>query len=418
MLPDGTVTRPWLTIWYDLRTGLIWGWYLSLAPSSNTAGLAYANGVQNFGAQPFSRPDEGYYSYILTDRGRDYRSHNWDGKEIAVHKEAMCPDGGFELLLVQHRVGIVEELELKHLLTRGKNPKENPVERVHRVISEWEQNTFDEYCGRDPRSRPERWRHLYAQHQQFKKGKRGASPFMGFDYYREASADFIVRYNSSGHERLTLGGARVIPLEEYSRLYTTRYEISPETLSLLLMKAEKRRVRKNGVQCFRKDWFYYHEAMSMFKGRDVEVRFSDDDYSRVFVILPNLKLCEAELITPTSLINPDRRTLKVVKQARAFERSVIKDFNLIAQSNIRGESLEDRVARQIELSEAVTTEPPDRAGTPARAPVHKLTRMDQRKLPPRRDVKQVTAADVARTEADSSIFSVNRRAGIAGVEDE
>lgn len=265
-LPDGTITRPWLTSWYDLRTGLIWGWHLSLAPSSHTAGLAYANGVQTFGAQPFSRPEEGFYSYILTDRGRDYRSHRWDGKEVAVHKEAMRPDGGLELLLVQHRVGIVDELDLKHLLTRGRNPKENPVERVHRVISKWEQNMFREYCGRDTKSRPERWRQLYYQHRQFKKGNRDASPFMSFDQYREALARFIDRYNSSEHERLVLGGARVIPLEEYRRLYTTRYEISSETLSLLLMKPGKRRVRKNGVQCFRKDWFYYHESMSMFKG--------------------------------------------------------------------------------------------------------------------------------------------------------
>jgi hypothetical protein len=417
-LPDRTIARPWLTAWYDLRTGLIWGWYLSLAPSANTAGLAYANGVQSFGAQPFSRPDEGFYSYILTDRGRDYRSHNWDGKEIAVHKEAMRPDGGLELLLVQYRVGIVEELNLKHLLTRGKNPKENPVERVHRVISEWEQNTFDEYCGRDPKSKPERWRQFYAQHQQFKKGKRDASPFISFDQYREAIADFIARYNSSEHERLTLGGARITPLDEYSRLYTTRYEISSETLSLLLMKAEKRRVRKNGIQCFRKDWFYYHEAMSMFKGQDVEVRFSNDDYGRVFVILPNLKICEAELLTPTSLINPNKRTLKAVKQARAFERNVINDFNFIAQSNIRGESPEDRVARQIVADEAVDIKQRDRASPTARAIVHKLTRIDHCMPPARRDVTQVTAAEVARAEADTSIFTVSSHDRIMGVDDE
>lgn len=415
-LPDGTIRRPWLTLWYDLRTGLIWGWYLSLSPSSQTAGLAYASGVQNFGAQPFSRPESGFYSYVLTDRGRDYKSHNWDGREIEVHKEAMSLDGGFELLLVNYRVGIVEEFDLKHLLTRGRNPKQNPVERVHRDISEWEKNTFEEYCGSSAKDRPERWRRLYERHQQFRKGKRDTSPYMSLDQYRQALAGFIIKYNSSSHERRTLGGGTCTPIEEFRLLYTTRYEISEETLSLLVMKAEKRRVRKNGVQCFQKNWFYYHESMSAFKGTDVEVRFSDDDYSRVFVILPNHKVCQAELITPTSLINPDKRTINTVRRARAFERGVIKDFTFIAQSNIRGESVEDRVARQLdsnvaEESEAVSVESPNTTSV-----VHKITRLDGRMIKERRD--DVTVDGVAHTDADDSIFVTPKRQHRFGLEDE
>jgi hypothetical protein len=63
---------------------------------------------------------------------------------------------------------------------------------------------------------------------------------MSFETYRERLADFITKYNSSTHTRTTLGSRKVIPVEEYKRLYTTRYEIDRDTLALLLMKSERR----------------------------------------------------------------------------------------------------------------------------------------------------------------------------------
>jgi hypothetical protein len=300
LLDDGSLARPWLTLWQDLRTGLIWGWHLDLTPSSVTAGLAYADGVMNFGAQPLSRPEQNFFPYVYTDRGRDYRSHHWDGRVIAVHREAMrLEGGGLELLRVERRVGVLDDLTVRHLLARGRNPKEKPVERVFRDLSDWEQNTFAEFCGRDARGRPDAWRQMYALHEQSVRGERPSSPFMRFGQYREELAGFITHYNATAHERPTLGGALIVPLEEYRRLYTTRYEIAHEALALLLMKAEKRVIRKNGVQCFQRHWFYWHERMSVYKGQAVEVRYSDSDYGRVWVVLPGGEMCEAALVTPT-----------------------------------------------------------------------------------------------------------------------
>src|ERR1044072_7744772 len=347
-LPKGKVGRPWLSVWYDLRTGLIWGWHLSLEPSSHTAAQAYANGVKTFGAQPTSRPKDGFYSYIYTDQGRDYKSRNWDGKVLKVHKAAMTLNEGMQMLRVERRVGIADDLNIKHLLARGYNAREKAVERLFRVISEWEQNTFEEYCGRDAKSRPDRWRELYAQHNRRTKGKHSPSPFISFEQYRKRLAEFIREYNNSPHERATVGDEPMIPIEEYRRLYTTKYQISTKTLALLLMKVAQKTVGKDGVQCFRKNWFYNHEAMAEFKGQKVEVRYSEDDYKRVFVILPNSNICEAELITPTSIINPNQQTLKAVKQMQAHERAIERDFQLIKQSHNRGETLEDRTARLLE----------------------------------------------------------------------
>jgi hypothetical protein len=381
---------------------------VGLVPSSYAAGLAYADGVTNYGAQPPSHPDKGFSSFIYTDLGRTYKSHNWDGKVITVHGETMRPEGGFELLLVQRHVGIVDELDIKHLFARGYNAKEKPIEEVHNVFSYWEQNTFAEYCGRSPKERPEKWHRLFQQHARFLQGKCAASPFIPFEEYREALSKRIVKFNTSVHTRITLGGRKVIPVEEFQRLYTTRYEITQETLALLLMKAEKRKIRKNGIQMFRPDWSYYHERMSLFKGMNVEVRYKDDDYSQVWVVLPNKEICEAQLITPTSILNPNKQTLKTVSKAHAHERKLMQEFQFITQSKIRGETVEERVVQALGTDDAI--EDANDIKEEVRSTVSNVHLFNHPGQPKRkRNLKEVTAADVSATSVDSSIFDTQVR---------
>lgn len=416
-LPDGTLARPCLALWICLRTDLNWGWNLDLIPSSQSAAIAYANGVRNFGAQPFARPNEDFYSYIYTDRGKPYVAHHWDGQVISVHKIEQL-DEGLEIIRIQRRIGILDDLRYKHLSSRGKNPKENPIERRHRIISEWEQNTFLEYCGRNPSQRPASWRKLYDKHMSLPEDRRAAeSPFMSFQEYRNELDKFLIQENFSPHEKSTLGGVRIVPHDEYKRLYTTKYSISDETLKLLLMKSMKRKIGKDGVNCFQHNWWFYHEDMSLFKGMDVEVKYDDDDYSYVKVILPNHSICDAKLITPTSILKPNKQTIQSVKDMRAHERDVVNNFEFVAQSGLRGETVEDRVNMALENTEP-SLDQTEQADESLPAQVHSLTRLDRRKLSAVRSPKEVTVEEVSNTEVDQTIFDAGTNSKVREFDDD
>ena len=391
MLPDGSLTRPWLTLWQDLRTGLIWGWHLDLTPSSQTIGLAYANGVQTFGAQPIANPDADFYSYLYTDQGKDYRCKQITGQTLEFqdvnYKAAARIDGGLNALCTQRRVGLMDEMGVKHLMARGYNAREKFIERTHKDISEWEKNTFEnEYCGRGIGHKPEQWQKSWHKHKklQTKVGKNldwlaAESPFMPIDVYREYIGTWITEYNHSEHTRSVLGGATVVPVHEYERLYTTRYEISEDTLAMLLMRADKRKIGKNGVQFFQSGWSFLHEAMSEFKGHEIEIRYSDNDWNRIFAVLPNGQIVEAERMEQSGVLNPNKKIMGVVARQRAKEQQDARNHLLVQQSNWRGETVEDRVQATLPPEEILPPEQ-QKMAVNARPTVNAISRFEKNKF--------------------------------------
>lgn len=408
---DGrSLIRPWLTLWQCVRTGLIWGWHLDITPSSHTIGLAYAAGVIQFGAQPPARPDDGFFSYVYTDNGKDYKSRNLDGT-ITVHQRAAALDGGIELVRTQQRVGLYNDMDVRKMLARGYNAKEKPIERTNRDLADMDEG-FDEWVGRDAKNKPDLYRDMYTQHQRFLHGKRGESPFMDFDKYLEALAAWIQKYNTDQHTRSVLENASIVPMQEYERLYTTRYEISHESLALLLMKPERRVIGKIGVGIKEgyPTWRYFHPAMSEFKGKEVEVRYDSNDLSSVWVILPNGQPCEAELVQKSSYLTPNKQSAQLMKQTESRERKMQREWDLLNRSMLRGETLEERVAAEYELEveevEAIAAEGGSSGGA-----VHKLTRMDKPKLRAVPKSRAVSVEQISLVKPDDSIFSQESEGG-------
>ena len=415
ILPDGSLTRPWLTLWLDLRTYLCWGWHLDLVPSSQTIALAYANGVQTFGAQPIYPPETGKKSELYVDQGRDYRSKTIEGQWLNLGQAATL-DTGFETLCHQQRVGLVDELGLKHRMARGYNAREKPVERVHADISRWEQNTFvNEYCGRNAASRSDRWHDAFRRHQKLRKkvGKNiewliAESPFMTFDSYRDNFAGWLHEHNTTEHTRTVLNGSTIVPMSEYERLYTTRFEIRAETLALLLMKTTTRKIGKNGISLFQFGWYFLHEAMSEFKGETVEVRYNDGDYTRVWVVLPNRQTVEAEMVTQSSIVNPNRQAVETIARTRNTERRLARDHQMLQQSNWRGETIEDRVAAMINPEDETPPDEEQKMAVNDRPVVHAFNRFDGRQSS---RPAPVTAEQIEKANVIEGMFGEARPAG-------
>ncbi|HYP29385.1 MAG TPA: transposase [Blastocatellia bacterium] len=408
---DGkTLLRPWITLWQDVRTGLIWGWHVDVTPSSATIGRAYARGVRDFGAQPPARPETGYKSYVYTDNGRDYRSRHMNGK-IEVHHKAASLKGGIEFIRRHEHIGLFNDTDVEQVFARARNAKEKPVERTNADIARWEMNTFEEWCGNSTDTRPDKWRKLYEQHLKANKGKGRVkeSPFIGFDEYVEALAGFIRDYNHKEHTRSVLGGATVVPIEEFQRLYTTPYTIKEETLALILMKAERKTIGKLGVGCSAgaSSWRWQHPAMSIYKGKRVEVRYDPNDLRTVWVVLPDGNLCEASYFPQSGYLTPNKQTADLVRSTIKREKNMEKTYRLALESQLRGESVEERLqlTHDIKPVEADEREQEEAIGAERGASVTLLTKYDRPKeraaLKPR-----VTAEDVAKVVMDESFFEV------------
>jgi hypothetical protein len=416
---DGRAVRIWTTLWQCLRTGLIAGRHFALKPSSVTAGYAYANMVKTWGAQPpagYLR--EGYRSGLYTDRGKDYLSKNWHGQVIEVFKEAMNIKGDLEMIVIERRIGFVEEMRLAHYVARGYNGKEKPVERTNRDLAEFERNhpAFKaSYCGRDAKYKPDEWVKNWGLHEKFLKCKRSASPFINFeDYTREIDA-WIARYNTSVHTRITLGNRRIVPMEEFHKLYTTRFEISDTAMSRLLMKGDSKLIGKNGVGIDGTPWHYLDRKglMKRYAGSYVETRWYDSDMSKVWVFLPDGERVEAEVLEKSTFYKLNKETAERISKQKKIDRRLLKEHSYLTQSIIRGESSEDRAAiSQQEEYELEVVERPIAVGESstqdACAPrVRVLTRMDRAGIAASKP-RGISRADIASARVDSSIFVDDR----------
>jgi len=132
--------RPWMTIWQDLKSRMIVGWYLSLIPNQTTILLSMKRAIEKFG------PPES----VKIDNGKDYDSELFTGTTKKIRKAF-----GKGYLDEKMLAGIYAMMDIGISFAIPFNAKAKRIERLFATIDSQFTATFNLYCGKDIKRKPE-----------------------------------------------------------------------------------------------------------------------------------------------------------------------------------------------------------------------------------------------------------------------
>jgi len=278
----GKIQRPWLTAWMDLRTRLVVGWHLGLAPNSRTIALAFHHAVLACG-----RP-----AFVYIDNGKDYKSHALNGREV-VHGRIQY-DAETQGVFGGIGTGVI------HALPYAARSK--PIERWFRNLSDRFDREQPGWCGRNTMLRPEKLA---------REIKSGA--LLTLDEVPAKLAAFIAAYNAREHSELKCAPASLWE-------HATKEIPDARTLTLLLMKSKPTRVWNDGIHLH--TMRYWASELSGVIGETVEVRYDPLDVSRLYVFHQRALLCEAATAITGSMKTGEAQILQKAKERKAARARV------------------------------------------------------------------------------------------------
>jgi putative transposase len=289
---SGKLFRPWISAWLDLKTEVLTGWFISERPNSGTIALAYRHAVL-----PKRDKIMGLSESVYVDNGRDYRSHYLEGTNRDLGRmqlgttELFVNSHGIRLLGDEAMEGLWRQLGVSTLHTLPANPQAKPIERFFGTVERDLIQELPGWCGNSPETRPgDILKPLLRQHEDWLAGRREETPFLHV-------AEFALKFEAWLHERyLRTPHARLgcTPLEAYEREYGNPVVPSERALDILLMRAERRLVRRNGIEMFERGRWYWVEELAGREGTYVEVRWDPRELGKILVYTDQGFLCEAK----------------------------------------------------------------------------------------------------------------------------
>lgn len=306
---NGTLFRPWITVFQDFRSSKILGWCPSVYPSSISIAVALYRMTLEFGAARMFHMDNGkdYRSKVLNGRTGKVKVVNQEGigEETVVHIQ-----GAFGILGAD-----VTFSRPYHGQSKGRT------ERTFGTFAEYFSKNTGTYVGSNTVTRPEDAALFYRALN--KKAKR--LDVYAWDDYVVGLESFIRWWNAHWRgEGKGMDG--MTPDEVFAAFSGPARPVDPEALLLALSKAEIRKVKENGVSVGGVQ--YWAPELFEYSGREVVVRLPIANPDKVLVTDAKGKvLCTAvaDWFAETGRLSDDNER---VGAARKVNREQIDRFGV------------------------------------------------------------------------------------------
>jgi transposase InsO family protein len=288
---SGRLFRPWISAWLDLKTEVLTGWFISERPNASTIALAYRHAVL-----PKRDKIMGLSESVYVDNGRDYRSRYLEGSSRPMRMELGTTElyagaHGIRQLNEEAMEGVWRGLGVSTFHTLPANPQAKPIERFFGTVERDLIQELPGWCGNSPEARPsDILKPQLKRHEEWQAGKREDSPFLHI-------AEFAMKFEAWLHQQyLRTPHARLdcTPLEAYEKDYGNPVVPSERALDILLMRAERRLIRRNGIEMFERGRWYWAEELAGREGTYVDTRWDPRALGKVLIYNDQGFLCEAK----------------------------------------------------------------------------------------------------------------------------
>ena len=264
----GKVGRPWILTIMDERSRSILGWMAVSSLSRERVLDLLGRTMQQVG-KPL---------YFYSDRGGHFRGKTFGGRFQSQAKEK----------LFESAMGVLDELGIERKGPRVKNPRANPIERLHRQYADWAR-TIPGWCGANTvqRKMTDADR-MAAEHDQWVRGRRATTPLITVQMLVER---FWVLVDQINHEPSNANGLKGLsPSGAFRQFLPSDEEMASRRLTPLEITyhlAERfpdRLIQRGGIIQLPDKKRYSHTGLLQLAGERRDVKRDRRDHTGIFVL--------------------------------------------------------------------------------------------------------------------------------------